>query len=159
MEIRKFNDLLESEDGDLIFAGGDIADTSERSDYAYFQAIRTIFVTPPGDFKLFPSFGLDLDIYRGRRNNEETAMNIASAMRMAIKNNTRLYSFEIDIDPFPIGKSTIVFPVSIMTGMRTSRFFMAYDTAEFGIGLVDRIGKEDGLTVTRIIPPTFNSRA
>jgi len=161
-ELRKFIDLQESFEGDLIVANGDIADTLDDYSGAIYQVIRTVLNTKPGECGLWPTMGFNTDLYEGNVNTRETGLEIAKAIRTAIVNNTVLYSSEVDVESFPLGKQSIAFKVNVTTtnGV-TSDFILSYDTQHNKIrSLVFNDASTNAVPVTikKNISPTKNSR-
>lgn len=128
---RKIVDLKESINGDLIIENGDLADTGIDYSLAAFQLIRTILNTKPTESGIYPNMGFYSNIYEGMPNTQSTAKEITKAIKQAIKENSVFYDSEIQIESFPVSKSSIAFNISVLTTEGdTKNYNFAYDTAE-----------------------------
>jgi hypothetical protein len=113
--MRKQIDLAESYEGDLIIEAGDLKDTSADPARTYYQIIRTLLMSLPGENKIYPSLGIDLSPYVGSANNRHVGMDIAKVIKDKISEVTNLFSGEIDITPYPIGINSIAFRIRLLT--------------------------------------------
>lgn len=125
-------DFTESYDGDFVIEGGDLGDTGISHALAIFQAIRSVLNNKPGEYPLFPNMGFNPDNYVGDTvNNRETGIALSQSIRQAIINNTSLYTPELDVEAFPLGKHKIAFRIKVRTVADNGQgLLLAYDTAE-----------------------------
>jgi len=158
--MRKLVDIKESFEGDLIFDSGDFADTGINYGEAANQVIRTILNTKPGENGLWEAMGLDTDAYEGQPNNERNAKQLAKIMKAKIAENSVFYPFEIEIDPFPLGRSTVAFKV-VITSIpgEIFRYVVAYDTKNNKVRSLNLNEQPEKSTINITIPPTKNHRA
>ena len=159
--MKQIVDLKESMSGDLVLAGGDIADTGNDYAQAGYQIIKTILNTEVGDCDLYPDLGFNSYLYEGKSNSSATAQEFSQAIKDAITINSFFYANEISVDVFPTGKNTMACKI-ILTGLDSTRkgYLVVYDTAECMIkSLVLSDNIQQSQTIKYNIPPTLNSRS
>lgn len=121
-------DLLETYDGDLFVVGGDLADTEQNEFLPYYQIIRTLVTTMPGDFLVYPLHGVNLRQYLGLPNTKATADKIVDIIKNAISQYTTIYSSTVSIDAFPVGRHTIAIRIKLLGD--SEGIILTYDTAD-----------------------------
>lgn len=158
--IRNKIDLLESYNGDLVIEDGDLADTSDFPALTYYQAIRTVVSNKPGDYPLFPSIGLNLDVYKGKPVSRREAFEIAKIIKETIHYNTSIFGKELEIEPFPVSKDNVAFYINLLTvDSENSGVGVVFDSKDGNFRI---LAVEDEPATTKIVrtsaPPTINRR-
>lgn len=158
--MREYTDLAEMESGDIIVYNGDILDTGDSPMYGLSQTIRTLLRTHKGEWIIFPNFGGDIEEYHGLPNTQSTGYMLARSIKQLIRSNINLYSFEVDVIPFPLGKYTIGFIIKLsILGHEPIAIYFAYNTKTDIINVVNgSILKDPVITIKRTVPPTKNTR-
>jgi hypothetical protein len=158
---KKYTDIQESLEGDLIVENGDFADTEENTSLTVQQIIRTLLNTEPGGFRYFENFGFDPQAYEGRTNTKTLGIELARTVQTIIAEYTILYYSEIVVTPFPINAESIALKIETPTLIGSSKTFtIVYNTSENKFKSVVPIRKDgDPVTVIKTLPPTINSRA
>ncbi len=131
------SDAYLSLEGDLMLdSSGDIAlvDTPWRamSQQAYIRLKTTI-----GDYLLYPGLGADLERLIGMPNTPETGEYGKNLIMSALKRESVLSSYGIDIKAIPVSYQSISFQIYITAGSRTELIL----TIEQNLGSEDAQGE------------------
>ena len=120
-------DLLESTDGDLVLDGNDTMDTSDNTAQTYYQVVRFVLNTSKHECRLFPNMGTTFSQYKGMPNTRQIGLNIAKTLKNDIADSSTIYKPEIEVIPFPIGKNTMAFQITLST-VQGNPLIVAYDS-------------------------------
>ena len=154
--MRDSVDLKCAYSGDLIIEDGDLADTSLNTSETYYQILRDLLASKPGENLIYPLLGIDFSPFTGRINSASLGRDMAKIIKTKISETTYLYGNEFNIEPFPIGENTIAFKIGF--GSSQNSFVTAFNSRDNWIKTVvpDSISVET--TINTIMPPTVNSR-
>ena len=148
-------DLLETYDGDLILEGNDLADTDGNTAQTYFQILRLLLNSKKGECLFYPDMGINMDPYTGRPNTEKVGRDLAKLIKNAIAESTVLYASEIEVEPYPVGKYSIAFYITIksLPGENTG-IAVIYDMKDnFVRSLSFNQDDSTAITVNKLIQP------
>lgn len=125
--MRDWVDLIESYDGDLIADRFDLADTSNERYKTYYQILRLLLNSEPGDYWGWPEIGLDLSIYMGRPNTPELGYEIAHVVKQYLLQFSPLFNYEFDVEPYPLGRESLALWIHVNTLDDTEGISIVYD--------------------------------
>lgn len=113
--LREDVDFYWLSSGDLCLDSerGDIKDTSRYNYRSTIQRILTRVMSKPGDWRVTDNMGANLEQFLGRPNDQETGLEIQSAVYYELVANDFLRPNEVEVEVFPLSKTQVVIIVKV----------------------------------------------
>lgn len=121
-------DLWFSSDGDFAIENGDLKDTSALYGRSLLQEIRTRLQTTRGDWRLNSMLGANLEEFLGDPGTMANINRVASAMSYSLTFDNLIPSGDIEIIPYPLNESIVLFRIIVQTQRGELTLTMAYDS-------------------------------